>query len=259
MTNILLNAQSKIDLGTKIVYLIMAKNIFKGGILVIGSLYWDNLTIRKDWREAQLDMDNQISIAIPIRYGRLSTSQHNTFTMVFSSGCINNKNMGKGWFLPFKENQLDIDQINSQAIELIDAEYKEKKNLNRYNWVWGCLGFLFNPNISESKLNQLKLIWEKNLSKGFNPDDYKVSNEPLIINNSGILNFAWPEELNDFDFLISTLTKPQRTTYPTSREIATAMIENHCFNYFRMNVKNSITTFQDDDIHLLVEDGLNVK
>ena len=44
------------------------------GILVIGSLIWDDKPHRENWRTSHLNMDNKIFVKVPIRYGRKSGS-----------------------------------------------------------------------------------------------------------------------------------------------------------------------------------------
>ena len=58
----------------------------KFGVLIIGSLRWDNDN-RKNWREERLDIDQAVTVGAPIRYGRRSSKRGCTFTMVFSNSC----------------------------------------------------------------------------------------------------------------------------------------------------------------------------
>src|SRR5205823_8142389 len=57
------------------------------GILVIGSLLWDIDSERVDWRHKRLDVNRSRKVLAPIRYGRLSQSRSDTFTMVISKLC----------------------------------------------------------------------------------------------------------------------------------------------------------------------------
>ncbi len=74
----------------------------KGGVLIIGSLLWDKEKIRVDWKENYLDNKNSKTIAAPIRYGRISSDRHCTFTMIFSSECKETNKLGTARFVPFK-------------------------------------------------------------------------------------------------------------------------------------------------------------
>src|SRR5258705_2850708 len=79
----------------------------KGGVLIIGSLLWqDHLNklgddIRKTWRAEHLLMDNKIMVSVPIRYGRFS-DKNKIYTMVFSKK-LTKKESGTGWFVPFSK------------------------------------------------------------------------------------------------------------------------------------------------------------
>ena len=55
------------------------------GVLIIGSLFWDNST-RDEWRRDRLDLERRQYVRAPIRYGRQSTGRGCSYTMVFSAG-----------------------------------------------------------------------------------------------------------------------------------------------------------------------------
>ena len=55
------------------------------GVLIIGSLYWDNAN-REQWRQERLDPNHKLCVHAPIRYGRQSANRGNSYTMVFSTG-----------------------------------------------------------------------------------------------------------------------------------------------------------------------------
>jgi len=57
------------------------------GVLIIGSLLWDSKKGRPAWRKARLDTGSAQTVTAPIRYGRLSESRGNSYTMVFSRLC----------------------------------------------------------------------------------------------------------------------------------------------------------------------------
>ena len=55
------------------------------GVLIIGSLYWDEKEHRETWRRDRLvDLGDATRVHVPIRYGRLSRKRGCTYTMVFS-------------------------------------------------------------------------------------------------------------------------------------------------------------------------------
>ena len=56
------------------------------GVLIIGSLYWDDKPPRDVWRAERLDLFRRQNVRAPICYGRRSRSRGETYTMVFSLG-----------------------------------------------------------------------------------------------------------------------------------------------------------------------------
>ena len=69
----------------------VAKQVdLKGGVLIIGSLLWqDHLDevgddIRKNWRDNSLLLANKIQVKTPIRYGRFSDNSK-IYTKLFIS------------------------------------------------------------------------------------------------------------------------------------------------------------------------------
>tara|TARA_R110001606_G_scaffold287987_1_gene436135 strand:+ start:873 stop:1607 length:735 start_codon:yes stop_codon:yes gene_type:complete len=222
---------------------------FKGGVIIIGSLLWDNSKIRKEWKNQNLNMDQKKIINVPIRYGRVSKSRNCTHSMIFSSECKSDDKMGKGYFIPFN-NELSIKQILEQGKFMIDAEHNKTTKLYRFNWSWGCLGITINPNLSIDKSKDLKFKWSEKYTNGFNPRQYKIDKEESIISKEGLLKIKWANELKEIDFIIGTATKPNIDFYPNSREIAIKMIVNKYDEYFKNNRENSITTFQDSEIEV---------
>ncbi len=51
----------------------------RGGILIIGSLLWDDSTERQTWRSRRLLLERH-SVVVPLNYGRRSRSRGDTFT-----------------------------------------------------------------------------------------------------------------------------------------------------------------------------------
>jgi hypothetical protein len=97
-----------------------------GGIIIIGSLYWDKNIQRVDWRNKSLNFENQILVKVPIRYGRISKERENTFSMVFSSECKNEKLLGNAIYVPFKKNPIDYQDLEIEVINIIKSEQKKK-------------------------------------------------------------------------------------------------------------------------------------
>ena len=230
------------------------EKLYKGGVLIVGSLLWDNKEIRKNWRQENLIEVEKTLLNLPIRYGRISKTRNCTYSMVFSSDSKSTEKIGKGYFIPFK-SALSLNQIIEQGYKMIDAEHNEKKKLNRFHWYWGALGIVLNPDLEnknevKEKFEALKKRWNSKFKNGFNSAEYAVGNEGSILPKAGYLDIDWQEELGDFDFVIGTATKPKIESYPTAKEIAMKMLVNKDDSYFKNNIKCSIKTFQDEDIIL---------
>lgn len=226
-----------------------------GGVLIIGSLLWDADEQRTNWRKDFLEVDKQILVPAPIRYGRVSTERSCTFSMVFSNDCNQDHQIGQAIFVPFKDNPIDFKRIELQTKELIKSERKKTTlDSDRFNWGWGTLTISVNPKIlieTSEKSNQAKLLlsyWSKKYSDDFNPNNYKVDQELPVLDKEGSLKFNWTDKLNNFDFIIATATKPERDHYPTSKNIADRMLANEYSEYFRKNTELGISTFQDKEI-----------
>ncbi|MEO7048034.1 MAG: hypothetical protein ABI091_22235, partial [Ferruginibacter sp.] len=132
------------------------KPVLKGGVITMGSLYWEKSQIRKKWRTECLGITEQ-HIALPIRYGRISSTRSCTFTMVFSSECISSDKMGKGIFLNFNKDIQEFSDLTGQTRNLINAEHNDTVGFTRFNWSWGCLAIIFNPAILEGATPKHKL------------------------------------------------------------------------------------------------------
>lgn len=220
---------------------------FNGGVLIIGSLIWDEAKIREEWRADNLDMDKKTLINLPIRYGRISQSRNCTYSMVFSSDCRSVDKLGKGYFIPFKE-EMTIGQILEQGKLIIDAEHNRVTDLTRFNWGWGCLAVALNPRISKDKSKEFTSKWSEKYSNGFNPNQYKIEEEEPIVSKKGHLKIDWQDELSEIEFIIGTATKPNIKGYPNAKTIAQKMFVNKYDEYYRSNRKILIKTFQDEDI-----------
>lgn len=235
-----------------------------GGVLIIGSLLWDTNEQRINWRNTCLKVNELIPIPSPIRYGRISKERYCTFSMVFSNECNAPKLKGTGMFLPFINNPINLEKIKTHSEELIKSEQKKttlKDDSN--NWNWGTLTICINPEIlkkTSEKYEQAKSFltyWSAKYANEFNPEHYKVGNELPILNKQGVLQFDWTDELNDYDFIIATATKPNVENYPTSKNIAERMIINEYKEYFNENLNCGISTFQDKEIKKILEPNVN--
>ena len=108
------------------------------GILIIGSLLWDER--RGPWRDARLDMTSAQTATAPIRYGRLSESRGNTYTMVFSRLCT----AGHAKVLRCTRSVSTPAELIDEAEALWKAE-QPSADPGRIAVNWGCVALLSNP------------------------------------------------------------------------------------------------------------------
>ncbi len=222
---------------------------FKGGAIIIGSLFWEKKPKRTKWRQVYLEStENKVPVNVKIRYGRKSSTRQNTFTMIISNH--SSTDFGTAYILTFKEKIKNARNLESQAFAMAGAEGLWKNSGPSLNKSWGTVGLLINPQLEESKnLEIIKQRWAKIYSEySFNPSDYIIENEPEIIDNNGFLQIEWTDEMNEFDFLIATLTVPNPKSLLNEKIIADKINETGYNEYFFNNYKNGIRTFQDEEI-----------
>lgn len=223
----------------------------KGGVLITGSLLWqDYLTepndnIRKNWRNNHISLEKKIMVKVPIRYGRLSSSD--IYTMTFSKA-LNPKKYGTAYFVPFKKAIL---RKEKDVIEEVKALSKAEGMGGHFCKNWGVIGILFNNTIDPKIKLKMVSLWKSNIGANDNLE-YKVNkSERSSIKPNGRLNFRWIKPvdnrfidiLNSYDFLIAATTRPKK--YPNTIELSENVKKDDKRFYFIENYKNGITTFQD--------------
>jgi hypothetical protein len=236
--------------------------VLKGGVIVIGSLYWENHlkdedkdNIRKDWRQQNLTKDS-VFVKVPIRYGRESSTRNHTYTMIFSKYCENH--LGRAIVLPFNKDIKSFEELEQQAFNLAKAEgiCKKKPQLSSN---WGSVGILINPKLKKTDIklyDEISKKW-KDLHKcyrgNFSTDSYKADFEiESPFTHEGLLNINWQEEMDEFDILIATSVMPIPKTSLTESDISKKMIEQNYFLYFKNNLDCNIETYQDEGIFNVV-------
>jgi len=215
------------------------------GILVIGSLLWDN-SERETWRRTRLNLDEQIPVRAPIRYGRRSRTRGNTFTMVFRNDGI----WGQAVLVPCLSSMMDVDDLLQEASALWSAE-KLSASQGEVGASWGCVGVLFRRE-DETSIN---------LAKEWGQYFQKHSDRPIApVDLEGILHIPWPEKLDnspltEVDVILSTATQAEKTL-PTAEEIADAWINQDSGHerYFFENVRHGIRTAEDLEIWSRIEE-----
>jgi hypothetical protein len=107
------------------------------GVLIIGSLLWDES--RQTWRDACLDMTTIKTVTAPVRYGRLSSSRGNTYTMVFSRLC----ETGHAKVIRCRRGISTAADLIAEAEALWKAEQSDAAP-GRIAAGWGCVALLCN-------------------------------------------------------------------------------------------------------------------
>lgn len=228
----------------------------KGGVLIIGSLLWQDYlnnvddNIRKKWRAEHLLADDKIMVSVPIRYGRFST-KNEIYTMTFCKK-LSKKNFGTGYLVPFRKTFIMTkSDLLHEATALSNAEGMK----GSFVASWGTIGILFNDKKINSQIKlELTDFWKSKIAENnnFNNLNYKISEkEKPCINANGLLNFDWikpvdrrqAELLNSYDFVLATATMP--TDYPTSPKLSKYVQSDKSRYYFVENYKSGITTYQD--------------
>ena len=233
----------------------------KGGVIIIGSLLWQNHlckeddNIRLDWRNSHLDIENKIPVRVPIRYGRKSNAK--IMTMVFSNRMA--RRFGVGYAVPFKNIINNLDELLSECRALSKAEGLKEDFLTN----WGVLAYLLNDSIIEAQAKDeiVKLFrdqkneYQQLVKKHFDIRDYKVGRERSCVTKSLKLDINWVTpilsndkgKLDRLHFLLATPTKPMNKI-PSCEEIAETVRADLKRNYFINNLKNGIITHDDFNI-----------
>jgi hypothetical protein len=113
---------------------------YKGGVIIIGSLLWDNAR-RHEWRTSSLEsLENKIAVPARIRYGRESDTRRHTHTMIFSNHSTTG--LGRGYVIAFKQSIENKEILKEQAIALAKAEGIWTERLPYLAKDWGAVGLL---------------------------------------------------------------------------------------------------------------------
>jgi hypothetical protein len=228
------------------------------GILIVGSLYWDSLPARAAWRANRLKLSDVTQVTAPIRYGRLSISRGNTYTMVFSQSCATPEKLGTALVASAAMRCRQPEDLLVEAQYLWAAE-RNTVEPGPVSASWGRVGLLVNPaaNVGDEYLES----WQSFPGRQRKPAPVAPNERPVVDEETGLALIDWPVDKRtrqalDYDVLLLTATAPTLVAglYPAPDEIATAW--RHDFSgqvtYFHNNRNNGITTFQDDEISRLL-------
>jgi hypothetical protein len=226
---------------------------FNGGVIIIGSLLWEEKDGRDEWRRRYLrPVDERCPVPLRICYGRKSRTRECTYTMIFSNHPTTG--VGQGCILQFLKSAENFEAIKEQALQLARAEHIWRKARPLLACEWGAVGLLLNPEFEREDNANAEMIrsqWTETFrqhSRRFDHSQYRIEDEDPIIDDRGFLRIEWSAEMNGFHFLIGTPTVPDPKRPLNEKEIAQRMIVNEYRTYFDANRDRGISTFQDEQI-----------
>ena len=235
------------------------------GVLIAGSLDWRSEPYRHEWRQSHLTSDEGVPVRAPIRYGRLS--RDSTYTMVFAPGCPDGQAKVRLCSRPVSSIADLVDE--AKALWVAERPANSQPLPGRLHSAdWGCVALLANPEAIGSE--QMLAQWAKRtvLEKDqhgrptYDSTLYAVKRMSPICNR-GLLQIPWPARvdndtaLDSCDFLIATATRPTPVLatgeFPIAEVIAEAWNSAGNAEYFHMNRKHGLHTFQDQEIQTFLQ------
>ncbi len=230
----------------------------RAGVLIFGSLAWDELPLRVRWREGCLEFDRAEEVAAPIRYGRVSPKRGETYTMVFSAGCVESgAGTGIGLAVPFRRAIDSPEHLLEEATRLWGAESDGENNrTGAYSAEWGSVGLL--PNPDSEGVGSLLPAWAEAVSASPHYAALHTADgeAPILSATTGLASFPWPRvtatgDPLSLELLLLTATDPAIVAgkYATPSVVAEAWKTNpERMEYFLKNREYGIQTAQDQDI-----------
>ncbi|WNJ20211.1 hypothetical protein [Pontibacter sp. G13] len=229
----------------------MSQPLF-GGVLTVGSLFWEHTPIRTHWRQTYLKAPaTSLEVSVPIRYGRLSPSRSSTHTMIFTHAVETPLGVAKA--IPFQTPIGRWEDLWEQALALAAAEGIRKQQPTVIT-SWAAVGLLINPlalDRNSELVTSLLRSWGDMFldSAYFHSEDYAWNGgEKSPIDRLGMLQIPWPEALADWDLILATPTRPNLAGAPSPYDISQSMIQAQYFEYFHQNYLHGLRTFQDAEI-----------
>lgn len=214
----------------------------RAGILIIGSLLWDNCQ-RDAWRRSRLHVDRRLHVKAPICYGRRSKSRGKTFTMTLGTDDA----LGKAVLVPYVSAIVSVAGLVAEAEALWKAE-ESSVAANSIGASWGSVGVLFAPTV--------RTEWRAGWAAYFRSHASPVP----PVDDAGTLRIAWPvttaeSRPADVDVILATVTNAEATR-PTPAEIADAWVDQNDGHerYFFENIRHGIRTPVDGLIWKRIED-----
>lgn len=209
------------------------------GVLVVGSLLWDERVERERWRESRLELDGRIQFPAPLRYGRTSSSRGNTFTMTIDRGM----STGRGVLIPCRQDVSTLKDLAQEA-ELLWAAESFQERPNVIGAGWGCVGAIFREE-GERLAAEWSVYFKANGGKAIPP-----------LTDDGALQMEWSKRwtdgAEDVDIILATATRPDSANplIPDPLAVADRWADQSkgYEQYFFENVRNGIRTEDDFQI-----------
>ena len=197
------------------------------GILIIGSLLWDNCQ-REAWRRSRLHVDRKLHVKAPICYGRRSQSRGNTFTMTLTGDAS-----GTAVLVPCVSAIVSVAGLVAEAAALWGAERATERS-SSIGASWGSVGVLLATTVPAE--------WRAGWAAYF-----RSHASPLPpVDDAGTLRIAWPvttveRRPANVDIILTTATKAEATR-PTATEISDAWVDQSDGHerYFFENIRHGI-------------------
>lgn len=205
---------------------------YRAGALVIGSLYWDQVPERQDWRAkyfGSADQPEARSVPLPLRYGMYSRKRQCP-TMVLSQDWAREGRLGQALVLPF-QREYELPELLEAARDQSYAEGPADRRLIKGapSDPWCLLVAWLNPQLDKPRQEAFLQSWAAAYEAAITPAlraHFRMGNEAGgLIDERGCLQYPWPEQLAHLDIVFVTQTRPirgngQRDAYPSPTEIA---------------------------------------
>jgi len=229
-----------------------ARPTLRIGILIIGSLFWDN-SERAVWRRERLVIEDKQRIRARIRYGRESTagSRKGTFTMTFSGSAA----PGIAYVVPCRNEISDPAGLLEEARLLARAEKLD----GAARWKqFGAIGLLLRNADANRLALELRASWAQYFQTHLDPSCATLTccatNENAPLGGDGLLQMPWPAGLDaevNLDGVLATVNTPTIVDgrYLGPKKIASSLVHAaKNANYLCENVLAGIRTFEDRSI-----------
>ena len=205
---------------------------YRAGALVIGSLYWDTVPERQEWRKKYFetaDHPEALAVPLPLRYGMYSRKRMCP-TMVLSADWAQERKWGQALVLPFQK-AYNLPGLLQAARDQSYAEGPADRHLIKGPPAdpWCLLVAWVNPHLDDNRRKAFQDYWSASYETALSSPllaRFRMEHESTgLIDDRGLLQQPWPAALAHLDVVFLTQTRPirgngQRNHYPHPQEIA---------------------------------------